>query len=53
MLEEIQVVGVKVRPSSGRGRKTMGSVERSAVSERMKRYWEERRSEKTQEAVAD
>ena len=47
-LEELQrsAVGLPVLPSPGkrRGRKSMSSKERKEVSERMKKYWEGRRS---------
>lgn len=47
-LEELQrtVGAAPAVPSSGkrRGRKSMGSKERKEVSERMKKYWESRRS---------
>ena len=33
------------RPRNSRGRKSMGSDERLAVSERMKRHWAERRGD--------
>ena len=34
-----------VRPPARRGRKSMSAEERRAVSERMRRYWENRRGE--------
>jgi hypothetical protein len=47
-LEELQrTAGAPIGiPSSGkrRGRKSMNSTERKEVSERMKKYWESRRS---------
>jgi hypothetical protein len=51
-LEELQAAGVRDHISPGRGRKSMGAGERSAVSARMKRYWAARRSEKTKETTA-
>jgi hypothetical protein len=42
-LEEFKRTGSLPRPSR-RGRKTMGEDERKNVSERMKKYWEERKA---------
>jgi hypothetical protein len=36
------------RPKNNRGRKSMGPAERLEVSERMKRYWGERRNDVSQ-----
>jgi len=45
-LEEFQRTGSLPRPIR-RGRKTMGEDERKNVSERMKKYWEERKARDT------
>lgn len=49
-LEELQRTAVDLpaipKDSRRRGRKSMNAEEREEVSERMKRYWESRRSEK-------
>ena len=42
-LERLQSGGTLAAPKSKRGRKTMSEEERRRVSERMKRYWEQRR----------
>ncbi|HLK66294.1 MAG TPA: hypothetical protein VKU19_22825 [Bryobacteraceae bacterium] len=52
-LEELQrtsgaLTGVPP-PGKRRGRKSMGSKERKEVSERMKKYWESRRSDKAED----
>jgi hypothetical protein len=52
-LEELQSAGVKIETGSGRGRKSMGPAERSAVSARMKRYWASRRSQGPKETAAN
>ena len=45
--EQLQGGLVDLIPKSPRrGRKSMGQVERKAVSQRMKRYWAKRRKEK-------
>lgn len=51
-LEEMKPFSkVPVRPEGKRrGRKSMDSAARSEVSERMKRYWEQRRKERNTEA---
>ena len=36
-------IGTSLRPRSPGGRKSMGSLERQEVSQRMKRYWGNRR----------
>jgi hypothetical protein len=48
-LEKIERAAQAKSPETrkGRGRKVMGAPERREVSERMKRYWASRRSEKT------
>jgi len=50
-LEELQraASGTPVLPSIGRrrGRKSMGAKERQEVSERMKKYWANRRKQRT------
>jgi hypothetical protein len=51
-LEELHAAGVNIPISPGRGRRSMGFEERSAVSQRMKRYWALRRSKKAKETAA-
>jgi len=56
-LEELQRTAGTVpeisRSSSRRGRKSMSATEREEVSERMKRYWAGRRSEKQKKHQSD
>ena len=51
-LEELQQAGGALpaapKPASRRGRKSMSSGERKEVSERMRKYWESRRSGKNE-----
>ena len=42
---ESLISGQENKPASRRGRKSMSADERKAVSERMRRYWQGRRSE--------
>ena len=42
---EALVRGEDIKPEPRRGRKSMPPEERRAVAERMKRYWEQRRSQ--------
>jgi len=41
---ETLISGSDAKPASRRGRKSMSEQERKAVSERMRRYWESRRT---------
>jgi hypothetical protein len=52
-LEDVKAPGKSSNRSEGkrRGRKSMDHAARAEVSERMKRYWEQRRAEKEQSAA--
>lgn len=43
---------VERKPGKRRGRKSMGTEERKQVSERMARYWAQKRAEKQSSALA-
>lgn len=42
-LERMKVAGAPAGPPKGRGRRAMSEDQRREVSERMKRYWEQKR----------
>jgi hypothetical protein len=53
MLEKLEVTEASPRPEQRRGRKSMGTMERRKVSERMKRYWEDRKTAERRAAIRD
>ena len=46
-LQQGSAPGLPPQKKTNRGRKSMGAEERREVSERMRKYWGERRKEKT------